>query len=246
MYGLYVPSDESTEELNQALEKLDSSFGSSLGQTPEARHLIGVTLQVAKLALGKVPGTKKLPQHQWLFELAGRIKGALPRSDRDQADLSTRLAPLALLYVDALESLGAFKDLKTSRLAWDDKDAVQLEFEEIWTKRKFAKGSPYLEEAAEFALNTPLPLTGNIHFIRVLSVAYYLQTKQPDLPILLPISAKLAGLLHTTPVTLGTAVTKAIREGYLEVADGHFDLKAGKARSFKFNFEHPIVKLTLP
>lgn len=205
-------------------------------------HLVAITTQVAKLILG-TPETKRMPQHLWLFELAGRLKGALPDDLRGNADVGTRLAPLALLLVEVLQDTNGLPGrMKKPRIRWDDPEAIMLEFEEIWYKRKFPKGSPYLEEAAAFAARNPLQLQGNTYFVRLLNVAYYLQSKQPGLPILLPISDQLARLLHTTPVTLGTAIGKAVREGYLEIVDATYSVKSGKARSFKVNMGHPAFK----
>lgn len=201
--------------------------------------LVGITVQVARMVLGSADG-KRMAQHLWLFELAGRLKGGLPPGLRSDETIGGKLAPLALLFVDTIEALGALPG-KKQRIQWDDEQAVVLEFEEIWYKRRFAKGSPFLDEAVTFAKENPLELSGNQYFVLLLNVAYYLQARQPGLPILLPVSASLASKLETTPVTLGTAISKALREGYLEIVDGNFDLKAGKARSFKFNMDHPAL-----
>jgi len=203
-------------------------------------HLVGITIQVAVLVMtGKE--NKRLPQHLWLFELAGRLKGGLPVSLRSDGEIGQRLAPLALLLVDAIEAFGALPS-KKRRIEWDDEEAVMLEFEEIWCKRRFAKGSPYLDEAVSFAEENPLRLSGNQYYVLLVNVAYYLQARQPGIPILLPVSASLASKLQTTPVTLGTAISKAVREGVLEIVDSNYDIKAGKARSFKVNFDHPLLR----
>lgn len=209
------------------------------------RHLVSITFGVAKLILEPRDG-KKMPQHLWLFELAGRLKGGVPEGLRSEGEIGERLSPLALVLVDLLDGRKAIPISKSRRIEWSDPEAVMLEFEEIWYKRKFAKGSPYVDEAVDFAAGNPLGLEGNPHYIKLLNVAYYLQTKQPGLPILLPISAPLASKLGTTPVTLGTAIAKAIREGILEVVDATFDIKSGKARSFRMNMTHPLLKARIP
>jgi len=234
-----LPAEHDTFNADAIASRLNDRF-SETASLPNLAHLIGVTLQVAKNVTGKGKSGGLQPQHHWLFELAGRVKGALPQELRDQVALSSSLAPLALLLVDAIDAQGDLP--KKGRLDWTDEDAVLLEFDEIWTKRKFPKGSPFMDEAIDFALRTPLPIPGNKHFVRVLSVAYHLQTRQPELPILIPVNPEIARKLGTTAVTLGTAISKALREGYLQIVDGHFDIKAGKARSFRFNFDHPMIE----
>lgn len=224
---------------NDAID-VAASLAALIGQYPEVEH-VPKTESLLMAAVGAADSTdvilattKERPQADWLFDLAGRLKAILLDGDNAAAvaEMGVALAPFAVVYADRLilsKKVTGIKD----RIDWFDADAVLIEFEEVWRKRLFPKGSQLLENAAEYSTANPLELTGNRHFVRVLNVAYFLQRSQPNQPILLPISAKLADLIGVTPATLGTVVAKAIREGYLKVEDEKYSIQGGKARKLR-------------
>ena len=179
------------------------------------------------------PGKRKKPQHLWLFFLAGRLQGLVSEQDRKRDEVILDLAPFAWALACLLRANG-FTQGK-NRIDWDDYDAVEMEFIQAWTQRKLPVNSDALQVAYDVAKSNPLNISGNKYFALVVNMGYTLQRINPEFPFLLPVNNRVATLLGTTVPTVGSAVAKAIRDGYFIVENSKYSASTKRARRFIFN-----------
>ncbi|MBS1708761.1 MAG: hypothetical protein JSS65_08580 [Armatimonadetes bacterium] len=178
-------------------------------------------------------GKKKRPQYLWLFLLAGRVKGLIAPSQRNEEAIAMILAPIAAVFAEAAVALGLIGT--KSRIDWNDADAVEMEWLQAWASRKLPLGSASLDNAVLAAKGNPLGLQGNRYFIVVVNLGYLLQEQNDPFPFILPVSAKVAALLGTTAPTVGSAVNKAIRDGIFVVENSKYSASTRTARLLRFN-----------
>jgi hypothetical protein len=201
---------------------------------------VGLMISAVESTLGDVrPHLKKRPQYLWLFFLAGRLKRFFSTEDQADEKVALALSPFAWVFADLLRA-NALTSSK-NRIDWDDDEAVEIEWLNAWANRKLPVGTSALQEAFEIALQNPLQLSGNRYFVTIVNMGYALQQANGDFPFILPVNRKVADLVGTTVTTISASISKAIRDGLFIVNDSKFSPSAGKARTFRFNYEHPLI-----
>jgi hypothetical protein len=184
--------------------------------------------------------TEGLLEYQYLFALAGRLRGSeagLRQSDRRAAH---KFVPAALEFARLVEE----QELGRGIIDWGDPDSVALEFEKAWSSRRLPKNTNIFETAVKLSENNFLMLssTRNKWVNRVANLAFCLSEMLPDTPTLIPISDKTADMLGTSLRTLSLAVQEVIRERLVLVIEKpDQSLPARRARRLKFNSKQPLV-----
>ncbi len=181
-----------------------------------------------------------LLEFQFLFALAGRLRGAeagLRQSDRRVAK---SLVPVALEFAAKVSEGG----LSNGVLDWSDPDSVALEFEKAWSSRRLPKDTRIFEAAITISETNLLGLAidRNRWVNRIANLGFCLSEMLPDTPILIPISDRTAGMLGTSLRTLSLAVQEAIRERMLIVLEKpNQELPSRRARRLKFNSKNKLI-----
>ena len=207
----------------------------ALSEYPLERMLHAIEATVADIR----PGVKKKPQFLWLFMLAGSLKGFLGVDDQKDEDFAFTLFPLVQVFTALLQLRGMLGS--KNRIDWFDDEAVEIEWLQAWSARKLPSGSNAIEDAFEIAKANPLQLTGNRYLIVIINMGFALQTQNDPFPFILPVNSKVARTLGTTVPTVGSAISKAIRDGYFVVVEHGYSASTKRARLFRFNFNHPSL-----
>ena len=196
-------------------------------------------IEAVSLALQDIEDGQLL-EYQFLFVLAGRLRGTEPglrQSDRRAAE---KFLPLALDFAKKVVK----NDLAHGFIEWDDADSVKLEFLKAWSSRRLPKDSLLFESAVEHSAANPLQLPDdrNKWVNRIANLAFCLSEMLPDTPLIIPVSEKTAGMLGISLRTLSLAMQEVIREKLvLVIVKPDQALPRRLARRLKFNARHPLV-----
>lgn len=181
-------------------------------------------------------------EYEYLFFLARRLMAATRAEFRRTDDMARKLAPYAIVYLEALTLLGRAPQ-GGQLLDWEDDEQVLEYFEAIYGKTKFAAD----ERLPEFVMNQakahPLRIKGMpSRRLALLSFAYHLQRMQGDTDIFLPVET-LGRLLDCSPTFVSQLLANARTGGYL-TSRGNY-IKNVAARPYRFEFPK-LGKTELP
>ena len=171
------------------------------------------------------------PEHEVIFWLVGKIKGAFP-SECAQKEPSEAVLAIA------------------SHFCWKwggrdssqaDVDAWLIKFEGAWTKRSYPSQSKLPEACIIIAGHNRLGLQKlNRWKILVANLGFALFTALGDRPFLIPVNEKTANLLDGCDKEALRLAVKWCEDQkiFKKVSDADYPQK--KARAFTFNKRHPI------
>lgn len=187
---------------------------------------------------------EQLLEYQFLFALAGRLRGLEPGLRQNDRRAPQRLLPVALEFAHQID----LNDLGKGFIDWSDEDSVALEFTKAWTSRRLPKDASIFDWAIALSLENPLQLSPerNKWVNRIANLAFCLSEMLPDTAALIPINDRTAEKLGLSLRTLSLAVQELIREKLLLVLEKPDQtLPRRRARRFKFNVKHPLVANTI-
>jgi|GEM_PF-3189456 len=181
----------------------------------------------------------KPPEHQWLFTFAGWLKGGGMRGKDGEATAADHYECLRFFAREVQRRMHPSGKV----LRWNDFEAVTLEFDKAWEKRKFPEASVFFYDAVLYSQENLLELQGlNGWVVRMVNLAFLLQEEQPGLPFLIPVNVETADMLNTSIRTLSLALARAVELDFVRVEE-EAKMKGSRrfARRLTFNYEHPGV-----